>query len=78
MQRYVKRAIRSESIHTLIQWIHPYIKLNCYFFKPSYMYIDPKSTKNVKYARYEKMKFDINSTDVDLYLLKPKKNELFK
>lgn len=42
------------------------------------MYIDPKSTKNVKYARYEKIKFDINSTDVDLYLLKPKKNKLFK
>lgn len=42
------------------------------------MYIDLKSTKNVKYARYEKMKFDINSTDVDLYLLKPKTNKLFK
>lgn len=42
------------------------------------MYIDLKLIKNVKYVRYEKMKFDINLIDVDLYLLKLKKNKLFK
>lgn len=42
------------------------------------MYIDLKLIKNVKYVRYEKMKFDINLKDVDLYLLKLKKNELFE